>query len=386
MTMIPAEYRIVLKDAMGNVMNPKLDAFSNIRYTRSVNNVGACTLIMGDNALIKDVNSWENFKVDGRVEIHKSVNGGAPFLDGETVYLIRKLERDLNENGQMTMKFTGEDMVGLLKRRISATKDKGKYAVISTATAADDALKTIWANYFGANADVVGVALYGATLGVGFRLDSLITQQASITPHAPTITKDFKNRTILQVMQEIAQTTTTAGTYLAFDIICDGSTMEFRTYVNQRGVDRRMNTPGALLLGPDAHNVSACHFEDDHTNEATYIVNGKGTPAVSTEREGVSPFGRIMKVMSSVATGTKQQMTADAQAQLRYNRPKKIMTATMIQTEAALYGVHYGYGDYVTVDDGEQQFDAHLDAVDTQIADGKDTVNCVFRGEYQAWL
>jgi hypothetical protein len=390
MTLIPNSYQIVLKDPTGVQLCPKIDNFVSAEYTRSVNNIGACKLVMSDSDIIKTVNSWDKFKTDGRVEFWRSVNGAPMYLDGETVYFIRKVERDLAEDGSQTMTFTGQDTISLLNRR-TAVPDAAALAAyynISVAQEADNMLKDIFKYYLGASADTVATAAYGnapAGTGVGFRWDSYITQQVNLTA-APQTTKKFPNRNILQVMQEIAQASATLGTYLAFDIVSDGQSMQFHTYTGQRGIDRRASTGNMLLIGPEVGNVLACHYEDDHNNEATYLVSGAGVPVFSSDREGISPFGRIMRNIPPAPAGTAAQQTAYTQSQLRYNRNKKLFTATMIQTEGCLYGKHYGYGDYVTVSSWGQQFDCHLDASDIKIQGDAENVTCLFRGEYQAWL
>lgn len=390
MILTPNQYQIVLKDANGVKLSLSVDAFSSVEYTRSVNTPGACKLLIADKDVINDVNNWTQWKIDGRVEFWKSLNGGPMYLDGDTVYFIRKPERDLNADMTKSMAFSGHDTIGLLNRR-TTVPDKAKlkaYYNVTTLKEADDVLKDIWTNYFGSNADVVATAAYGnspAGTGVGFDISALITSQDPLT-QAQQITKKFPNANVLQVMQEIAQNSTQLGTYLAFDIVTDGDAFEFRTYANQRGQDRRASTGNALLIGTQAGNVLTYHYEDDHTNEATYLVSGQGTPVFSATREGVGPFGRIMKNIPAAASGNAAHQTAYSQSQLRYNRSKKLFTATMIQTEGCLYGKHYGYGDYVTVSEFGQQFDCHLDAVKTTLSGSGDVVECIFRGEYQAWL
>lgn len=377
MTLVPNAYRVIVKDANGTVLLPYVDNYASLEYSRSVNNVGVLTIVLSDSDIVSTINKWEKFFVDGRIEVWRSVNGGAQYLDGETCYFIRKLERDLDEEGRQSFTITAEDTISILGRRTTLVDPKNVYVNITVAKAADDAIKDLFENTLGTNADTA----YGAA---GFNLSAYFAQQPDLTL-AQTITKTFAGRSVLQVMQEMARASADLGTYLAFDLVTDGITFTFNTYTGQRGHDRRASTGGALMIGPQMGNVLACHYEDDHTQEATYLVNGTQA-ASSSEREGVGPFGRIMKVMSSSATGTTAQLLADAKAQLRFNRSKKVFTAKMIQTEGCLYGVHYGYGDYITVSAWGTQFDCHLDAVDIRIQDGEEQVNCIFRGEYQAWL
>jgi hypothetical protein len=154
--------------------------------------------------------------------------------------------------------------------------------------------------------------------------------------------------------------------------------MQFRSYTGQRGVNRSSSSGNTLIIGPDAGNVSSCHYEDDHSAEATYVVAGS-QHASDAAREGISPFGRIMKMVTTASTNTAAQMLADAQAGLRASRSKKIFTGQLIQTEGCLYGVHYGYGDFMTAVAWGQTFDCHLDAIMVDIQGGKETITAGLR-------
>lgn len=367
MTLSPNSYQIGLTDANGVKLLPSI-RYSSFEYTRAVNNIGVCELVMSYEDRADAIETWNKFKVDGRLIVERSVNSAPLYVDG--LYFIRKRKRKKDASGLWTMTFVGEDPISLLKRRTTNVNPKNATVNITVADYADDILKDLFKNYLGSSA------------GAGFDLSAYISQQVDLSA-AQQITKQFNGRNVLQTMQEICQASATNGTYLAFDIVTDGSSFEFRTYTGQRGQDRRASSNNMLLFGMDVGNVLASDYEDDHSEEATYLVNGSQV-ATDTEREGISPFGRIMKVISSSASGSAAQLLKDAQAQLRLSRPKLLYTAEMIQTEGCLYGTHYGYGDYATLSDWGEQFDCHLDAVDIKITT-EEQVNCIFRGEYQAW-
>ena len=68
-------------------------------------------------------------------------------------------------------------------------------------------------------------------------LSSLLTIQKSFSL-APDIDISYSRRQLLDVLQDIAAYSWKNGTYLTFDIVYTGpGTLEFRTYVGQRGVD-----------------------------------------------------------------------------------------------------------------------------------------------------
>jgi len=368
MTFIPSDYVVILKDAVGNVLCPKVDTYTNLTYSRAVNSVGQLTMTFidktPDTAQEGQISLFEKAFIDGRIEIMRSVQGGAHFLDWDTVYRIRKIERDLNAQSQMTFTVTAEDTIGLLNRETTSA-DATDATVNKTAVPADDMLKTIFGEQFGA-----GSALTNWS--------SLITTAPNLSA-AQSIAQKFSNQVVLSAMQKIAQASTVAGTYLAFDIFADQTgAMQFRTYTGQRGTDRRASTNNGLIIGPDAGNVLSFHSDDDYTQSASYIIAGSQN-AYDANLEIWSPFGRIVRRVTESPSNTTAQMLADAQSALRAARSKTLVTVEMIQTEGCQEGLHYKYGDYLTAGIYGKNYDCHLDAITRTISGGKDVVTCLLR-------
>jgi hypothetical protein len=366
MTLVPNAYQIELTDPTGIQLLPNIDQYVSLNTMRAVNNVGTCTLVLSDQtpdqkAFMNTLAAWERFFIDGRIRVMVSTNGGPMTCADETVYFIRKTSRDLDASNHMTMTFECEDTIGLLKRNTitnDATNAQAKYA----STYLDNMCKAVFTSMFGAgaNCDWSSLITVAANQSLGY--------QSAM---------QFPGQQALQVMQKIAQVSTTNGIYLAFDVYSDGQAFEYRTYVGQRGIDRRASTGNALIIGPEFGNVLSCHYEDDHTAEGTYIIAGAQT-SEDTVREGLSPFGKIVQLITTSGKDSNSQL-ADAQAGLRAARSKRLFTAQMIQCEGSLYSVQYNYGDFVTAQFWGQAFDCHMDAVSRTIAAGKETITCLLR-------
>jgi hypothetical protein len=366
MAMIPTGYQIELCDSSGVQLIPRLDHYVSFVCSREKNNVGACKLVMPDQTTEQAAHSttnvsWDKFKIDGIIRLMCSTNGGPMKAADETVYFIRKRERDLNAQGQtMTMTISGEDTITLLNRQTS-TDAPDSTSVDKAAAAADDMLKGIFYQQFG--------------VGLGWSSRVSIAPNLSLGASLP---KKFPNTIILRAMQEIAQASTQAGTYLAFDMYSDGSSIQFRTYTGQRGVDRRSSTGNSLLIGPEAGNVLSAHWEEDYTGVGTYFI--AGTQVVSDATlEGLGPFHRIVRRVSTSSANTTAQMLADAQAGLRAARPKNLFICEMIDTPGCQYDVHYSYGDFVTCQFQGQNYDCHLDAVTRTVQNGMAKITAIFR-------
>jgi hypothetical protein len=257
---------------------------------------------------------------DGRIGAWRAISGRAPYLDNGAIYLIETVRY------RSTSTFVrAYHATGLLGRRIVAYASGSTYASKS-ATAADDLIKTVWAE----NA--------GASIVSGDR-DGVETQ-ADISAYVTTPTE---------------------------------ATLELRTYTTQRGVDRRASTASPIILREQAGVLENATLEIDYRDEKTFTVaggQGEGTQrliatALDTGRMGASPFGRIEKFadMSNVADATALQ--DDADADLRYGRPVITFTGDLIETSALTRGIQFDLGDQVTAEDPQtrQQYDVRLDMV-----------------------
>jgi hypothetical protein len=72
---------------------------------------------------------------------------------------------------------------------------------------------------------------------------------------------------------------------------------------------------------------------------------------------------------------------AEANAELRAGRPRRLFSATLLQTPGAAYGIHYGLGDIVSANYIATQFNCRLDSIHITVADGRETIQAALRAD-----
>jgi hypothetical protein len=304
----------------------------------------------------------------------RSINGRAPYLDNNAIYLIETMRYRATSTFVRAYHATG-----LIGRRIVAYAAGSAYAS-KGATFADNLIKTLWNENAGASissADRDGVETQAD-------ISAYVSTQANQSLGA-SVAKAMARRNLLAVAQELAEASTTAGTYLTFEILAPTeSTLELRTYTTQRGVDRRASSGSPVILREQAGVLENAELTIDYSNEKTFIVaggQGEGTDrliatALDTTRMAVSPFGRIETFadMSNVADSASLQ--DDADATLRSGRPVITFTGELVETPALTRGIQFDLGDMLTAEDPQthQQYDVRLDVItESMNAQGRTT-------------
>lgn len=300
---------------------------------------------------------------DGRLGVWRSIAGAPPYLDGNAIYLIQEFEYTANATFVRAYHATT-----LLERRIIAYA-AGSSFTDKAATAADDLIKTfvnenMLAGISGANRD-------GAETQAD--VSAYLTKQANLTQGA-NIAKGAARRILLEVARELAEASTTAGTYLTFEIMAPTeSTLELRTYATVRGVDHRAGTTNPVILSEARGNLEQAKLAISYRNEATLtIAGGSGekanrliTTAPDATRMGVSPFGRKERFIDMSNVSDTTQLQDEADAGLWDGRPQIVFTGNLIETPATTRGVQFDLGDMLTAEHPRthQQFDVRLDVV-----------------------
>jgi len=300
---------------------------------------------------------------DGRIGVWRAINGRPPYLDNNAIYLIRYLNY-----GPENILVRAYHANTLLNRRIIA------YAAGSSYTskgpqAADDLIKA----YVNENllAGIVGVDRDGVETYAD--VSAYLTKQADLGLGA-TLSKAAARRVLMDVAVDLANASTTAGTYLTFEIVAPTeSTLELRTYATVRGVDRRASTANPVILSSQRGNLSNEHLVVDYTQSASFIVAGGqgeetnrliGT-AFDSARASSSPFGRIERFRDASNVSSQAAVDDEADSQLRASRPVIYATGKLIETPGLTRGIDFDLGDIVTVEhpQSSQQFDVRLDIV-----------------------
>lgn len=358
--MAGASYSVILSDPYG-VRLAEANTFSSLTYARKVNDWSTATLVLPGTF------DTSNILVDGRLEIWRQIAGTPAYLDTETTWLIQKWTKQWGSKGERTIAIEADHPLVLLREPGRFVDAYAGASGASKSGTADDVMKAIVRECIGTSASSSRT------------LSDLISVAADIS-QAASISRAFAWRAVLNVLQDLANDSAQQGTYCAFDIVApapDG--YEFRTYTGQRGVDHRFPTGlSPVLLDPDAGSVGEAELELDYRDEVTFAkAGGQGEGTARTigsyqdpTRTGVSPFRWREVFADATQTADTTVLTGVARAQVRASRPRKRFRGKLISTTDAQYGVHWGWGDLVTVQAEGDLFDCRVDAVSVTVKAG----------------
>jgi hypothetical protein len=323
---------------------------------------------------------------DGRIHVMRSVNGAPAQREGESCYLIRKWDY---ADDYTTV--TAVHANHVLWRRHAMWGFYSGGAETGSLVTADDVIKDgLGANMWGDN--------FGASAASGNRNAGNIDNQVDISAYvgvqantgaAPVIYQQWYWQSIGDAVLNICDASFTAGTYLVAEIVAPTeSTLELRTYTGQRGQDRRFSTGSGLLFTAARGNFANGVLTVDAINEITVAVaGGPGRDngleirgSVDTTRIAESPLGRIEAFVDD-AGGQHTDINAiqaDADAAVRAGRPVIQARGDLVDTDTCVRGIHYNFGDLVTVEVRGIQYDMRVDLLDVTLTQGVETTRAGF--------
>ena len=355
-------YSVYLDDPFGNRIADASN-FLTLEYSRVVNNVSTLKL-----TLPGDFNTQYLIIPDGRIEVWRKLDGGREYLDTNTIWLIKKIDQKIDGSGLQTIVVEADTPLSILRepgRYVAyfAGQSGSTYA----AAPADDQIKQVARDNI------------GATAGATRNLSAYITIDPNLSLGV-SVAKSFAWRDCLKVMQEFADASTTSGTYVAFDIEADTpTTLVFRTFTGQRGVDHRYPSGiNPVLISPEMGNLGETLLSVDYRNEITFVgAGGKGdgtnrllATAQDTARQGVSPFGLREYFKDATQYTSTTGLSAEANAILRSGRAHTIFQGRLIDTPDSRYGVDWSWGDFVTAQAFGQLIDCRIDAISVSVKPG----------------
>ncbi len=337
--------------------------FISLKYSRVVNGISTTTLTLPgnfDTSLLRIP--------DGRLEIWRHLDSGREYLDTDTVWLIKRITQKIDGRGLTSIVVEADTPLCVLR-------EPGRFVNFATGTSQADKAATFADNQIKAYVkDAIG-----STAGATRDLTSFITIAGNLSA-AASIAKAAAWRDVLKVCQELADASTQTGTYLAFDVVAPTpATLEFRTYTGQRGVDHRYpggNNP--VILSPDMGNLGETELTIDYRDEVTYaLAGGKGdgsarltASAQDTSRIGASPFGLREHFVTATQYGDTAGLSDQAAAAVRAGRPRTIFRGKVLDTQDTQYGVHWGWGDYLTAQAFGVSLDCRVEAITISVQAG----------------
>ena len=294
-----------------------------------------------------------NLQKDGLIRLNRNIGAGF-YLEGDATWIIRRRRQSLRGRERL-IEVWAQHVNVLLGRRIVAYAAGSGEA--SKTAAADDMIKEIAAENFTAPTDAART------------MTSL-----SIEPdlgQGPSISRAFSRRKVFAVARDICDDAAAEGTYLGFEVRTIGTTLTLVTYAGFRGVDRTAGTSNFLPVPLTSGAIAESSLDEDWTDEETFIYAlGKGEEderavgtAQNTAAEGASPYGRIEGSYQANNTDDTAVLNNAAQGELYARRGRVRYEARGQDAPGFIYGLHYRWGDLLTINDYGQQFNVRVDPV-----------------------
>jgi hypothetical protein len=362
---VATTYEVWLLDPTGNLLDI-IDEWLYLRYDRVLSDIG--TLELG---LDGSYPNPDFIKLDGRIIVWR--NGS---IETETSWFIRRIIKTMEGDGTLTISIAAFSANEILTRRIVAYDAGTSYA--DKTGLADDVMKEILAENFGSSA-----SNSARNLSTYFSIESDTSQGASIS-------KQFSWNNIMDVIQDISLTTISAGSATYFDVVAPTfNSLEFRTYRGQRGLDHTAGTgKNQVIFSPERGNVVSCLRTFDYSSEISYVYAGGAgfnqfryiATASDSGRIGQSPFNRREMFLNATQEGVATAVDNAAQAALRENRAQRAFHCEIVSIPGATeYGVHWRFGDLVTVQFEGETIDCSIDAMAVEVEDGQETIKATLR-------
>lgn len=358
-----------LKNVIGSYISTP--QWFSLDYARSVNSVGGLTVTLPSNI------PYQQLAVDHRIEVWRTIDGTKTSLDMDTAWLIKSIKLTQESGGRTYWEVQAEDFKTIIRSRIVAY-NQGTSGAKKTATT-DNMMKAIMRENLGSSATA------------GRNISSYLTIQADHTLGA-SISKAFEYRNLDELFGEIVEASLATASPVYFDIVMTGATgdtPEFRTYLQQRGSDRRAGRANAIILSPGNGNIGSFSVVDDYTQESTFVYalgpGNLGARMIATANDATkiarSPWGRIETRVEGSNDPLTANLTEEANAALQIGRSRKVVEGSILQNTRTQYGRDWGFGDRMTFRPTPGwTFDVRVDAVHITASDQHETVDAYFRG------
>lgn len=332
--------------------------FTSLQYSKAVNSVGA----LGLSLLDTDDSNWAaTFVEDMRIQVWRTPGEGyRPYLDLDAVWFVTKNVTTIGQDRKRTLEIGAKSALDLAARRIVAYSSGSAQATV--AGAAETMIKRIISENLGASA------------GGGRTLSISVPTSAGL---GASTNKQVGWRNALQSIQEIARDSEAQGTPLYFDIVAAGSTaLQFQVWVGQPGTVR---TSPLLSLESGTLRSASWGFDRDGTQNVVYGLGqefggARQVAAVFVPAATATPFSRREVTLDARNAVLTSELTAEARSELLRNQPKDVIVAELANVQGALYGVHWKYGDRVSVLVGGKRYAGMVDSIQVSVSGSREQV------------
>lgn len=360
-----SDHQVLWRNSNG-ILQGIIQSMIGLEYAFGEMTIGAMVI-----KLPSKVFSHTDFGQDHIFEIQRRVEGGVYKTVGERCFFLR----DWTQNSEvLTLK--AYDPVYVLEGRIVAYSAGSAYALKSGA--ADDIIKAVIRENMGSLSTDTDRQLSGLT----------VQDDASL---GASVSVAFSRDNVLQAIQKVAGMSIQGGTYISFDMIYQsGTSLEFRTYAGQRGVNHGLSVNDRRVFSEKMKNLTDTVIEESRKDEKTYIyAGGKGegdARAIGTaSSDGLTNtrWSRREYFWDGRNTEDTTVLANEAASELYERRPKKTFSGKIQETQGSQFGVNYDYGDIVVMEGFGYSADARISTVKFTVdANGLETMDIKLRSEW----
>jgi len=368
--MLTAIYQIVLYDKLGNRL-AILDDYRSLQFQKVVNDKGFFTLIINYNDPKRSL-----FELMGILEVKRKIPG---YTDWYTEFEghCEDFYTNIYQNGNQQFTVVGSGFNQMFAQRIIGYEEGTSQATKNGPS------ETVMKEYVQENAGNLATIANGR-LAEGTFLNFDVALSSGL---GTTWDGDRSGKNLLQTLQEIANfseidfavnTNVTIGNYI------------FETYPDQLGIDRTVtgldSSTGLNASGNAPHifavnmgNVQTANLANKYRESSNRVfVYGQGTGVTRNieYRERATDFdATYLNLRESMRGGGSQDTAAKLQSlgdeQLEKLQSQEKFEFEPLDIPASLYGVHYLFGDKVTVKIGDTQRNKRIVSVKISLAGGK---------------
>lgn len=391
-------YILVHRSPTGTHKHFIADAYS-IKWALALNKPGSLSLELPSAYCSSAISGYaiSDFAEDDQFLLYRSFGQGfTQKLVGFAPFHLQKIETKRANDGKRNIYVEAVTPLAFLERRINAYDAERNASDLTVDTRPNDnTMKYIVRNNFGSLAESYATAPSPDSvrdLSTYFQVQA-DTGQSNTTPN---YTGQIENAGILGEMQKIADFSASKGIALFFDVVAvtvNPYLLEFRTYINQRGVDRTQ-TSGGVNAVTLATNINVADYSitfdwSDSVNrvygssnsgtgdEKTYVTSSD--PNLSTILTN-SPFA-LREDYESSSSDETADIQADADA-ARVERGNVFQASGLLaENFTQVYGQNFDFGDKVSIYLEDLSFDVFLDRESGEIANGSEKLEVGFSTE-----
>lgn len=369
-------YKPELIDSSGVTIREIYDAIS-VQAARAFNADGSCTVVIPSYY----PRSW--FRMHLRMVLWRHDYEGVPRNFGETIWFLKKIDHD---RSNLTYTLTFVDAFAMLKGRLIAYTSQGPYAdktleefelvTYNSALRADNMMRAYMRENVGAEALDTTRLIPDIVIEEDRDLGAYVEKQAAWAELEATLV-------------DITRMSSAKGVDLFYDLLPQTQgKFAFHIWSDLRGVDRVRGTDQPLVLTEESGLISDVHEVEDWTDVATYVYvlgfdSGGSQIIVRAENKALSrddPFGRIEITANASEADANSVLSDMAVGTLRSHRPRKILTAKVVENSSLVFGRDFDYGDRLMVQVGAAEYECVLDAVATNWQQGREELDLRLQG------